>query len=209
MGYNLIPLSGCVRDQVMFSAQECWGMLTSLAGGLFMSFLHSWEKVYCPLCCYSLCETQVSVQVTPDRDPAWPHPASESLLTLRASLLTLEPDLDPEHGMGWATSWGGMSVSDMRDGGNTHVVCTTPVNFSLAPTKLLHFGAVLALSPFVWHPHPKLCPVFWHLFPSFSKKNSRAGVRGWQPSVTDTDDADSSLSDTGQGLNIAMLRPPP
>ena len=26
MGYNLIPLSGCVRDQVMFSAQECSGM---------------------------------------------------------------------------------------------------------------------------------------------------------------------------------------
>ena len=42
-----------------------------------------------------------------------------------------------------------MSVSDMRDGGNTHVVCTTPVNFSLAPTKLLHFGAILALSLFV------------------------------------------------------------
>ena len=76
MGYNLIPLSGCVRDQVMFSAQECWGMLTSLAGGLFMSFLHSREKVYCPLCCYSLCETQVSVQVTSDRDPAWPPSAS-------------------------------------------------------------------------------------------------------------------------------------
>ena len=87
----------------------------------------------------------MSVQVTPDRDPGpgLPQPLPVSPDT---EGLTLEPDLEP----GLSSIMGVMSVSDMRDGGNTHVVCTTPVNFSLAPTKLLHFGAVLALLyPFV------------------------------------------------------------
>ena len=144
--------------------QECRGALTSQAGGLFMSFLHSRERKCPPVLLFPVRDSSVC-PVTPDHDPGpglcRPLPVSPD-----TESLTLESDLEPEQSE-LSSIMGVMSVSDMRDGGNTHVVCTTPVNFSLAPTKLLHFGAVLALYPFVWHPHPKTVSSFLTSFPSF------------------------------------------
>ena len=164
MGYNLIPLSavwGINWCSPLRNVQECWGALTSQAGGLFMSFLHSWERKCPSVLLFPVRDTSVCPSDTGSWPRAWPPSASPD-----TEGLTLEPDLEPEQGL--SSIMGVMSVSDMRDGGNTHVVCTTPVNFSLAPTKLLHFGAVLALLyPFVWHPHPKTVSSFLTSFPSF------------------------------------------
>ena len=73
---------------------------------------------------------------------------------------------------------GVMSVSDMRDGGNTHVVCTTPVNFSLAPTKLLHFGAVLALLSICMTSSSSNRVQFSDIFPEFLNKLESRGQGG-------------------------------
>ena len=163
MGYNLIPLSSCVRDQVIFSAQECevrWGMFTcDMQEDYSWVFLHTWEREsagpspYLVLL-FSVWSSEVC-QVTEDRD-LWP-------LSRPLNSLHWQPHLGARF-RAWAPSWEswvsvtwGMGVTLMLSARHQLTSPWHPRSCStLEPFWLcyIHLYDILILKP---------CPVFWHL----------------------------------------------